>query len=191
MGALLDLTDSVFGKEDSGLWECFLELAQMKEQIKNRWYRQLGDAIRDRFSTPERRQWKFKYWNDQSFGFQLEQDGPQSLALLYERAEFSLWISPGPYDPGEILKKYRNSILFVSYFHTSEISENGSFLAKRENPIAIRGLNGVDALAWYAAPGHHGHAEMFEKLTDIFEHFMKDQEIITIIKEINQQKKES
>jgi|SRR5579863_517097 len=187
MSLLVHKAAALFDNETSDNWESFLELTALKTAIADKWYKQLQDSVKEHFKGESWSDWKYRFYKDRSFCYYLENDGINSLSLWFEDGVLSLWVNEAIYDPAEIVKKYKNSKLFTSWFDSSEIIQSGGYLAKRYNAIKIDGRTDSDYLAWYAASGHGGHNQMVDQVCRYFEHFMSDSELIEIIRKINQE----
>lgn len=168
--------------DSSEKWDAFIELDKSKDKIVKYWQKIFLEKIRKKVEENKSSDWKFRYWREFSYGWYLEKSGPESLYLLLEDNCFSIWINSNYFNSQLIAEQYKTSRLF-SFFHSSEISNGGNYLAKKEHYFKDDNIFDINHISWFMG---NDNQEFIDKLYEDLSSFMDNEEIISLFKEINE-----
>ena len=170
-------------------WNTFIELSNLKDKIKDDWFKELFNSIKKHFLQNPVNDWSFETSDNLNFWWFLTGYGESSLALdLYLDNKFSLWIDGDVFDIQKVLELVKSNaytpllLKFNNYIINEDdhiIKEEHSFVF--ENQI----INDYDeyTLSWFAGK----KTDLFAKqIIEKVDSFRKDETIIKLFTEINE-----
>lgn len=117
---LLTQATNIFDSYDK--WNAFIELSNVRNLIKDRYFEELKLGLSKHFINDVRQDWLFRPDHQYQYRWYLKDYGAESICILMNINHIYLWCNPQLFD-ANLIKEYLNSPEYLSIFSCFDFTD--------------------------------------------------------------------